>query len=196
MKYNETKLTYADFIEMLKSQYNDFDSDSESSSLREISSACLTTDFENFPAFYYFDDIDGKQYVLEENENHNSSLIYEVSDVGADTAPCEYILRETVGSWDGDYAENLVIYGLDPQIPNADESETNVKVWVSFDYSSTLGAPLDRYVRGVDVNEESDDYDAYEFATYKDAQEWINKQESERYVLAHNEIDRPDYKIV
>lgn len=197
MKYNEANLTYPAFIKMLKDENESFDDSNESLSLQDISDSALSTGFPDNPSFYYFSNVDGQQYVLEENESLNCSLVYKVSDIDADTSPCEYILRATVGSWDGDTAENLVIYGLDPKMPNADENDVDVRVWVSFIYSSTTNnAPLDRYVRGVDVDQESDDYDAYEFATYKDAQEWIAKQESGKYILSYGEMGRPTYNIV
>ncbi|MEY2336306.1 hypothetical protein AAE485_15260 (plasmid) [Acidithiobacillus ferriphilus] len=46
----------------------------------------------------------------------------------------------------------------------------------------------------------SSDEDSYqtplEFGSCKEAQEWIDEQESETYRLAHNEFAAPDYKIV
>ena len=199
MKYTETKLSYGDFITLLKS-HTDFSEGYDSVGEFADRSETLDTGMQDHPTFYYFPDLAGKKYVLEENEGNGGSVVYEVTEVDEENEyPCQIILRDTVGAWDGDAHENMALYGISVKPYEADESDIDVKVWIEFYYSdSTCNAPLDRYVRNNDVNQEdlsSEAYEAHEFDTYADAQAWIDKQEKNTYHLNHGEMDRPKYAI-
>lgn len=199
MKYTETKLSYGDFITLLKS-HTDFSEGYDSVDEFADRSETLDTGMQGYPTFYYFPDLAGKKYVLEENEGNGGSVVYEVTEFDEENEyPCQIILRDTVGAWDGDAHENMALYGISVKPYEADESDIDVKVWIEFYYSDlTCGAALDRYVRNNDINQEdssSDAYEAHEFDTYADAQAWIDKQENSTYYLSNGEVDRPKYII-
>lgn len=199
MKYIETKLSYDEFITLLKS-HTDYSEGYDSVGEFADRSEELDTGIEGQPTFYYFPDLAGKKYVLEEDERGGGSAIYEVTEIDEENEhPCQIILRDTVGAWDGDANENMALYGIRIKPYEADESDTAVKIWIEFYYSdSTCGAPLDRYVRNNDINQEDssfEDHKAHEFDTYADAQAWIDKQENNTYYLSHGEVDRPKYTI-
>lgn len=202
MKYSETKLAFSEFLNML-AQHTEFDKDDEChlhANLQSASDESLNSGVEGYPSFYYFSNVGGKKYVLEENEDNGGSVVYEVPQVDEENEyPCEIILRDTVGMWDGDAYENLALYDISVKPTESDESDTDVKIWIEFYYSpTTLNAPLDRYARNNDVNTEDSSFEAYEaheFDTYADAKAWIDKQESGRYYLSHGETDRPKYTI-
>ena len=89
---------------------------------------------------------------------------------------------------------------LPEPMPEALLGDTEVKIWqVKHYYNSNTtkqNHEIDCYVRGEDVDSQSNDYEPYKFATYADAQAWINERNSKVYVLDHNEVERPDYYIV
>lgn len=205
MKYNETKLTFDDLIKLL-TKHTEFVDDEERAGGLWIDYADTRDradcEIEGYPVFLYFDNLDGKKYVLEENEANDCSVVYEVTEIdeGNEWA-CNTILRETISMWDGDAYENLALYNISANPVEASEGDVDVRIWVEFNYSySTINKPLDRYVRNIDFDikrrMEPDAYEAHEFSTYQDADAWINKQVDNSYTLSHGEMDRPDYIIV
>ncbi|WP_296210764.1 hypothetical protein [Psychrobacter sp. UBA3480] len=199
MKYIETKLSYDEFITLLKS-HTDYSEGYDSVGEFADRSETLDAGMEDYPTFYYFPDLAGKKYVLEENEGNGGSVVYEVIECDEESEyPCQIILRDTVGAWDGDANENIALYEISVKPYEADEFDTDVRVWIEFYYSdSTNGAPLDRYVKNNDINKEDSSFEAYkahEFDTYADAQAWIDKQENSAYYLSNGEVDRPKYII-
>lgn len=202
MKYIETKLSFAELLGLL-AKHTDFDKDDESyvyANLHSSADETLNSGLEGYPSFYYFSDIGGKKYVLEENEGNGGSLVYEVSEVDDSSEyPCEIVLRDTVGQWDGDANQNLALYAISVHPYKADTADTGVKIWIEFYYSgSTNGAPLDRYVRSNEVSRDDNSFEAHdthEFETYADAQAWVDEAQSGTYYLNHGEVDRPKYTI-
>lgn len=205
MKYNETKLTFDDFVNIIKENTGlDMDGGHLFANLSDVCDGVetLNTGFEGHPSFYYYPDLGGKKYVLEENEAYDGSVVYEISEVDEENEyPCQIILRDTVGQWDGDANENIALYGISANPCEADENSTAVKVWTEFYFPSQTplaNNALDRYVRGNEVNRQdasNEAYEAHEFATYQEARDWIDQQEDNTYVLANGELDRPKYTI-
>ena len=87
-------------------------------------------------------------------------------------------------------AEHLASWGFDGTPDEAQDTATNVRVWVEpCYYSGTIGAPIGHYAR------EDGQYDARVFATVAEAQAYIDEQESGVYVLGNGEAGRPTYTI-
>ena len=90
-------------------------------------------------------------------------------------------------------AEHLASWGFDGTPDEVtDETATDVRIWCEPNYyAGTLGAPIGHYV----CDEDTYDRDAFVFATYADAQEWIDAEEDGIYCTAHGEAGRPTYTI-
>ncbi|VAW80787.1 hypothetical protein MNBD_GAMMA12-1154 [hydrothermal vent metagenome] len=67
-----------------------------------------------------------------------------------------------------------------------------VKIWCEYNYfiGTILTRPAYRFL--VD----QDDYEYEIFDSVKDAQDWIDKQESETYLLSNGEASRPEFYII
>ncbi|VAW77775.1 hypothetical protein MNBD_GAMMA12-3922 [hydrothermal vent metagenome] len=67
-----------------------------------------------------------------------------------------------------------------------------VKIWCEYNYfvGTILARPAYRFL--VD----QDDYEHRIFDSVKDAQDWIDKQESETYLLSSGEASRPGFHII
>lgn len=90
-------------------------------------------------------------------------------------------------------AEHLASWGFDGTPDEVtDESATDVRIWCEPNYyAGTLGAPIGHYV----CNKDTYDRDPLVFATYADAQKWIDAEETGIYCTAHGEAGRPTYTI-
>ena len=97
--------------------------------------------------------------------------------------------------WDSDcsYEELLVSFGLeedaDETIEEADEDDTNVRIWCSYYYTDKNSWPISGY-------ETDEDRDHLVFATFAEAEAWINTETGGTYHLRCNEYARPSYTIV
>lgn len=190
--YTETNLTLKEFAdEVVDAKGLDIDSE-DRQFIAEVMDAAderLTTTFDDYPCFYYFKDIAGKSYVCE--ENGSCSIVCEVTELddGINNV-CRDYLESTVYQWDGDSNEILAIYRLPAQLTPANPTDEQVRVWVEYEYSlSSANAPLDSYLK-------DENYEQQVFATYQEAQDWINEQYSKDYVLANGEMGRPTYTVV
>jgi hypothetical protein len=106
--------------------------------------------------------------------------------------PAGASLRAFFHDWDfGDteWTDGIAAFGFDIELEEADDSDTDVRVWVSpIYYPGTIGAVTAYYA----CDEDGDDL---VFETHAAAQYWID-QDSAGYVLSHGEADRPTYTIV
>lgn len=109
----------------------------------------------------------------------------------------EYFAGWDLSQYNEDFAVLLSSFGFDPAnaLNEADENhEGPVKVWASYNYYEGAGNPIDGYLR--EQNGEIGMHgEEHKFASYAEAQAWIDEQESEVYHLGHNEHSRPDYTI-
>lgn len=98
MQYIKTNLSYDDFTLLIEAAV--FDSlNKHTGDTQQLSRLCdseLISEFCGYPDFYYFGNLDGKAYVLEENESEDSTVIYEVAEVEDANGICEHILRDTL----------------------------------------------------------------------------------------------------
>lgn len=121
--------------------------------------------------------------------------IYNDSGLALQVEEPHITLEDVLSRWDHgiDLETTLAEWGLSPSLDEADEADTDVRIWCANNYyEGTLGAPSDGWVFPED--------DAYfrsplTFDTYADAQAWIDERESGTYYLAHGEAGRPAYTI-
>lgn len=96
--------------------------------------------------------------------------------------------------WDfGDLetCEFMAEWGFDATPDEASETATDVRIWCEPNYyAGTFGAPVGHFVTD---GEKWDD--ARVFATYAEAQEWIDAEEDGAYHTSHGEAGRPAYTI-
>lgn len=114
MKYTKTSLNYNDFAllieESLLGSSGEYVCDIQQ--LIELCDASLTTDSCGYPNFYYFSELDGRDYVLEENEIEDATVIYELEEADTTNSICEYILRDTLAERKNDGSNYLAHYDL------------------------------------------------------------------------------------
>lgn len=127
-------------------------------------------------------DVDGCTVFLEKNEWADGLHIYPAG------TSIKTLLKD-FETGDLTMAEHLASWGYDGTPDAANEDATDVRVWCEpCFYAGTLGAPIGHYVY-------DDEHEAIVFATVADAQEWIDKEESEIYVLRNGEASRPTYTV-
>ena len=99
MKYTKTNLSYNGFVLLIAESLLGSSGESVCDTLKlpELCDGKLTSDACGYPDFYYFSDLDGAAYVLEENESEDATVVYKLEKEGGDTnSACEYILRDTL----------------------------------------------------------------------------------------------------
>jgi hypothetical protein len=127
-----------------------------------------------------------RQYVVRVRMPDGTS---EYPGCDADTATCATMdeaedcirsLRETEAAiWDDDSLYIEIVTHDGP-----------CRIWAEPQYyPGTAGAPRDDFAR-------DDSHDIREYATYAEAQDWIDEQGAETYYLQHGEHSRPTYTIV
>lgn len=162
----------------------------------------LTTECERLPQFHYFENINGKNYVVKYHSD-DANTVYEVTgDFGLEN-PCAVILRDTIWDYDGDGFLHTSYYRIEPKLDYAKDGDTNVVIWVNHNYKINDDTPYDRYLELSDIKENDlsaigffEKHNPMVFDTYKDAKAWIEQQEAKPYQLKHNEIKRPCYRII
>lgn len=105
--------------------------------------------------------------------------------------PAGATIYDFLCDWDyeNSQAELLAEFGYDATPDEAEETATDVRVWVAYNYyEGTLGAPVDQYA--------SDERgETMVFATFAEAQAWIAAEEDGIYCTNHGEAGRPTYTI-
>ena len=105
----------------------------------------------------------------------------------------DYLLLWDMG--DMDASEFLAQFGYDDYVDEADDTDTDVRIWVQPNYyQGQCNAPIAHYL--VNDNERGDHDDHRIFATYSDAQAWIDDTHTEVYCTSNGEAGRPAYMIV
>lgn len=203
MIYQRTNLSLDDLLSLLKNEQNKDLTLDDFLFYESIVQEGLWCEFEDYPQYHYFELANGKNYVLEHITHSTTGVVFEVLDNPTEENFCEFILRDTVHEWEGDVYENLALYRLDVEPESADEDASDVMIWMTFRYNLMADfPPLDRYLTNLDFNPKLIDsdkdtlYHPHVFATYADAQNWIDTQRKSVYHLDHGEEEAPTYTIV
>ena len=121
---------------------------------------------------------------VETGENHTLGIF----PVGA-------TILDYLSEWEFDNVERavgLARFGFELEYEEADEDDTEVRIWCVPNYCpGTLCAPHANFVM-----EDTCDHTPKVFATYSDAQDWIDDADSSSYLTSHGEMGRPKYIIV
>ncbi|MBK9496552.1 MAG: hypothetical protein IPO08_19010 [Xanthomonadales bacterium] len=137
----------------------------------------------------------GPEYYRWVASNGLAVWIYNDNGLSLSVEEPHITLEDVLSRWDHaiDLETTLAEWGLPPSLDEADEDDTDVRIWCAYNYyAGTLGAPNDGWAFPED---EAYFISPLTFDTYADAQAWIDERESGTYLLAHGEAGRPAYTI-
>lgn len=192
MKISKTALTKTDIIDLLI-EYKNIESD-KVSDLVAAANSTIKSGFAYYPSYYFFKDIAGKHYVLEDAYSYSNeqTAVYEIvlDRDDNDKDVLRAVFSKTSESWSEDVNEAHSLYRLPNEVKHASDDAEGVKVWIKYQcHKDDSNAPLDSYAKNTDGEKEV-------FATIGDAKKWIEAAQKARCHLAGNEIAAPIYTIV
>lgn len=137
----------------------------------------------------------GPEYYRWVASNGLAVWIYNDNGLSLSVEEPHITLEDVLSRWDHaiDLETTLAEWGLNPSLDLADTEDTNVRIWCAYNYyGGALRAPNDGWAFPEDT---AYFHSPLIFATYADAQAWIDERESGTYYRAHGEHSRPDYTI-
>ena len=192
MNISKTTLTKTDLVDLLI-EYKNIKSDNVKD-LVVASDENIISGHVYYPNYYFFKNINGKHYVLEDAYAYTSgqAVVYEVTlerdDEGKEV--CKEVFPRTVGNWDIDSYEAHALYRIPIDIIQASNDATDVKVWIKYQCrKDDKDAPRDHYI-------EDGTGAAQIFPSVSEAEKWIAENKLIRSHLANNELGLPIYTVV
>ena len=211
MKFNRESMSFSDLISLLENKFQVHrvgfsDPESEEVMLKTMSSCALIARHNENPSIYAFNNLEGKDYLLSRGSSDRNTKVFSISD-NEDTEISEhlsmleqfrglnlcewYILKDYCAHIaQGDTYRVLSSYGLSDCIPEAQDNDTDVNVWVEYNYSEDYKDAIRAgYLMG----------DNSKHATFTDKQAAVDKIDSlinNRYTLEIGEQARPTYTVV
>lgn len=207
MKFNRESMSYSDFLGLLEDKFGVHrvgfsEPRSEAIMLGSMSNSQLIPRTNEYPKIYAFEDIKGKSYILVRGDSDNKTKIFSIINDASETLTehlnalqkfrgldlCEwYVLISLCANMpQGDTYRVLSRYGLSDCIPEALDSDTNVSIWVEYDYKDKF---LSGYLMGCDANH-------LIYANKQEAADKINSFANNTYTLSVGEQSRPNYIVV
>ena len=183
--------TSKDYLEMYYGRENQRKKLSNGMDLVEIHIAEWVSDDENWEEGDWFVEGNGVfEHVARCNGYDGADWLSGLYNIAGDNQELEDEIKELVDSYE---LSGLAYEARDAALEDAEETDADVKIVVTHNYFlNDVNAAFKNAPKVI----ENENGVEMTFDTYADANEYIDKIESETYYLSHGEAGRPSYRIV
>ena len=202
----ENEVSHKDFLkslgDVLDTTFNTDDKEKFEKAMFNLSTDSLSSIHPNYPTFFFFENIDGYDYMVHGDTAYRAKNYWNYSYVqeaaNEDLGVCELFVLLYAPFWDvdDDWWSVCSWYGLGDYTQAASFGDVDVAIWVDYKYEKSI--PMsDRKYSGFysDGNPISETSESTIFETYAEAQSVVESLIKSPYLLAPSEIARPTYII-